>query len=179
MKTRDLSAATQAAIAQDVTKPGFLAEFVLPSQTIRISSRGAVTWNGANFIDLGFEVRGVSTTGGQSAMAGSLVISDADLTFATMILGESIADRPVRIWAFYGDTSPAALDPFPIFSGVADEAQIDPDGMRVTVGLMQQRIATTNAPRVFMTHENGFRHLRPPGFQISWGGEVFTLDPER
>jgi hypothetical protein len=110
---------------------------------------------------------------GKGKQTGSLDLINTDLAYSALVLNEGVADRGVRIWKFYGD-NPATLDPVSVFDGVADEADIGPDAVHIT--LVGQNNKTLYAPRRFIGPGTGFNHLCPAGTKITWGGQTYILE---
>jgi hypothetical protein len=180
MTLRDLSAGYLTEAAKTVTLPGLLVEieFASPTAPLRVSSRGDVTWDGKIFVEWGFRSDGLETDGAQATVSGQLVFDDPTLALTTLVLQNAIADRPIRVWPFYG-AAPGLFDPLYLFEGVGDDAAIDPTTGRVTISIMQGGGSTLFAPRTYITRENGFNWITPRGTIIPWAGEVYILEGER
>lgn len=172
MTARTLSPLVTTEIAKPITAPGFLIEILWPTP-FRASSRGDINWNGSVFIRFGFDVRGLGGDG--SAMNGSIAFDDIDLTMATLIFTNGIADVPINVWKIYGETQ-GRFDPVPLFTGVGDDASSDATLKRTTISLVEARTATLFAPREYMSRETGFNVLPPRGTVIHWNGEQFVLE---
>jgi hypothetical protein len=169
---RTLTTATATATESTVTTPAYLVEISF-SAVIRLSTRGDQSWGGYTWTGgrLG-KVSGLSWDG-KGAQTGSIDIINTDLAYSSLVLNDGVADRPVKIWKFYGD-NPGALDPVAVFDGVADEADIGPDAVRIT--LVGQNNKTLYAPRRFIGPGIGFNQLRPAGTKITWGGQTYILE---
>jgi len=167
-----LTAATEAETQKSITTPAYFVQIDF-SSVIRLSSRGDQSWNGEAWAGgrLG-KISGLSWDG-KGTQSGSMEIINTDLAYSSLVLNEGVADRTVKIWKFYGDT-PATADPVAVFDGVADEADIDAD--RVRILLSSSKTKTLHAPRRFIGAATGFNHLAPAGTRISWGGQVFVLE---
>ncbi len=169
---RALSSSTQAETEKTVTTPAFLVEIAF-STILRLSTRGDQSWNG--YAWTGGRVGKISGLqwDGQGRQSGGIELINSDLAYSALVLNEGVADRGVKIWKFYGD-NPALDDPVAVFDGVADDATIGPDAVRI--GLVGERASTLYAPRRFIGPATGFNHLSPAGTRLSWGGENYTLE---
>lgn len=172
MSLRPISTGLQGLIGQTVTLPGYLVAIEFPSQTVRMSSRGTVAWDGHTWLAYDLEVSGLSSDG-SGEVAGVLRVGNTDNALSALILGDGIAGRPVTIHAFYGD-APAADEVEEIFAGQGDEAGLD---LRVAeIKLISDSIARVLLPRGRITPAAGFNHLTPPGTVLTWNGEKITLE---
>lgn len=170
-----VSANVSTEVARTVTRPGYLVEIAF-STPFRISTRGDINWNGAVFITWGAEVD-IEVDASRSALAGTLRLHNTENALGTLILLEGIADRPIRIWSFYGET-PGLFDAVPQLFGVGDGASIDPGKGTVTISVMQAGGTTLYSPRSYITREGGFNFVPAAGSLYSWGGEQFRLERE-
>lgn len=67
-----------------------------------------------------------------------------------------------------------ANDVIPLFSGVANEIELDEK--RVTISLLPQSAKTQYVPNRYITKYNNFNWLPKTGTQIVWGNETFILE---
>lgn len=169
---RALTSAINTATSTTVTTPAYLVEIGF-SVVLRLSSRNDQSWGGQTWTGgrIG-KVSGLSWDG-KGQQSGALEIINSDLAYSALVLNEGVADRPVRIWKFYGD-NPAASDPVAVFDGVADEAEISQDRVRIT--LAGENAQTLSSPRRFIGAATGFNHLAPAGTKITWNNEIYTLE---
>jgi hypothetical protein len=169
---RTLSAPTESATELTITRPGWLVEIGF-NTPLRLSSRDDQTWNSQTWI--GGRIKRLSglSSDGSGIQRGTLELINTDLVYSALVLGEGIADKTVKIWKFYGD-NPAAGDPVAVFDGAADDADIGPDAVRIT--LTGENVRTLYSPRRFIGAGTGFNHLRPVGTKINWGGQVYILE---
>jgi len=174
---RVLSAGFTAALSAPVTVPGYLVEinFATP---FRMCSRATITWNGLTWSRWGVELRGIVTDGAQSAISGSLLMENTDNTLGTLILGEGVADRAIKIWQIYGET-PNVIDALFLMQGVGDSASIDINAGTVEVSIMQSGGATLYTPRRYITREEGFQAIPANGTVVQWAGESYVLEGDR
>jgi hypothetical protein len=157
-------------------EPGYLVEILFPTP-LRLSTRGQVAWSGQTWLPWRVSVQGLTVDAQGSESTGSLVIGNADYSISALILLNGIAQRGVNIWKFYSAT-PGASDPVQIFAGLADAASFDPANRNVSVTLGQANTRALDAPRFYITAENGFNFVPAPGSFIDWDGERFELTPE-
>lgn len=161
---RDLSGSLPADIAAPITRPGYLVEIGF-ADPLRLSSRGdqsydGLVWTGGRLGKLAITEAG-----------GSLELMNTDLLAGALVMGEGVADRAVRVWAFYGD-DPA--DVAALFDGVADGAEIGADRVRLT--LAAQNARTLFSPRRFVGPSAGFSRLTQAGTRLAWGGQTIILE---
>ena len=168
---RTLSTPTLTATGLIVTQPGYLVEIAF-STIVRMSSRADVSWNTFTWLasDVSVEGLGADGAGGQS---GGLTIGNLDNVMGALVLNEGVAGRAVKIWKFY-EGAIAASDPVAMFSGWADEVEIDAGQVRIT--LVAASLQSLFSPRTYITPGNGFNHLPPAGTIINWGGQAYQLE---
>lgn len=176
--TRTLTAALTTEVTRDVTSPGYLIEIQF-STPLRLSTRGTMVWSGNTWTTWGAIVRGIATDSQGDESSASIMLWNGDYTLSALVLGEGIANRVVNIWKFYGDSALTVTDPVHVFSGVADDASVNPTNGEVTINLVRVNAAAQFAPRFYITPDNGFSFLPAPGTVIDWDGERFILDPEQ
>lgn len=173
---RTVSVSIDAAISQPITAPGYLLEMSF-SSVIRLCSRGDLTVLGNDWLGWNFSVSGIGVDGTSGTQNGSLSISNTELDISTLILEEGIADRVIRVYKFYGD-APADNDPILLFEGVGGNTEIDTAASFVKVSLRQAKDSVQFAPSKYITVEQGFSMLPPPGTIIDFGGQSYILQPE-
>ena len=169
---RTLTPVADAALAATITRPIALVEIAF-SLASRLSTAGDVTW--AGYAWSGGQrvvVSGLSADGAGNQSA-RIEIGNADLAFGALVLGQGIADRPVRIWT--GDAAALAdADLTLAFEGVIASAEVTPAA--VTMTLAAQGSRTLYAPRRFVGASAGFTRLIPAGTQIKIGATTYTLE---
>ena len=169
---RTLTPVADAALAATITRPIALVEIAF-SPASRLSTAGDVTW--AGYAWSGGQrvvVSGLSADGAGNQSA-RIEIGNADLAFGALVLGQGIADRPVRIWT--GDAAALAdADLTLAFEGVIASAEVTPAA--VTMTLAAQGSRTLYAPRRFVGASAGFTRLIPAGTQIKIGATTYTLE---
>lgn len=174
---RTPSTGTAAEIAKPVTAPRFFVEMLF-STPWRITSGGVdITWSGNLWSAYNVRISGFGIDGAQSGQSGTITLGDTDGTATGFINGQGIADRAVNVWAYWGE-APGAADPVYLFSGVMDSAEWSADGKAVSIKCEQGNAATLYSPRFYLTPDNGFDDMPPPGTLISWNGETFELTAE-
>lgn len=174
--SRLISPATLAATRATVTSPGYLVEIDF-STPVYLSSRGLMVWSGQNWVPWGIGVA-LEFDGANSSLNGTLRLLNTDLAIGALVLGEGIAGKAIQIWSFYGDAALADDDPEPIFSGVGNGAEIDPDSGIVTISMQQVGGTTLYCPRTYINAASGHSFVPPTGTIINWNGETFVLRPE-
>lgn len=174
--TKELTSGVAAAVAATVTEPGYLVRLELAAQTLRLSTRSDVTWNGELYI-----ARGVRVTLDEDAETGEVnaevVIADADKAYTAIVLSSGVADRPMSIWQFYGNaTTLGRFDPVCRATGVGDEAEILVNEAAVRISMAATGGATMFSPRRYITKQEGFSILPPAGTVVVWAGEQYRLE---
>ena len=175
--TRTITAALTTEVGRDVTAPGYFVEVAFATP-LRLSSRGTMSWAGNTWTTWDVRVRGLATESGGSTSGGSIVLANGDYTISALVLGEGVANRAVKMWKFYGDSALTTSDPVQIFSGVADDAEIDPTRATVTLQLVQANASALFSPRLYITPETGFSYVPASGTVIDWAGERYVLGSE-
>lgn len=170
---RTLTAATATAIGLTITRPGFLVEIVFDAYTVRLSSFGDISWNGFVWVGAKVDVSGHTWDENGMVTGGRLRVGNHDGAIGALVLGQAIADRPVREWLVYGGAL-APEDPVKVFDGVGDDAEIGPKA--VTIGLAIAGSDSQYSPRELYGPATGFNHLPPVGEEISFNGERFRFE---
>lgn len=169
---RTLTPATTSATDATVTQPLYLIEIGF-APPLRLSTRGDVTWNalawsGGEAIDVSrLEADG---TGRQS---GTVQIGNLDDYVGTLVLGQGVADRPVKIWKADGAALDVA-DPVLVFDGVVERADVDT--ARVSLSLAGAGTRSAFAPRRVIGSASGFNFMLPAGTKIRIGADTYTLE---
>lgn len=164
--------AADAALSATITRPIALIEIGF-APVSRLSTRGDVSWGG----HLWSGVQRVTVSGlsadGSGSQSARLEIGNTDLVFGALVLGQGVADRPVRIWA--GDAAALADDDLMLaFDGVIASAEVA--DASVVMSLTAQGSRTLYAPRRFVGASAGFTQLIPAGTQIKIGSTTYTLE---
>ena len=162
---KTLSTTLQAETAKRVTTPGYLVQIGF-STILYYSTRGTQTWNGLTW------------TGGrlgkvQVGGSGTVELINTDLLIGALVLNEGIADRPIRVWAFYGD-NPGINDVSEVFAGVGDSCEVGDD--RVRIKLVTENRNTMSSPRRFINAAAGFNRLLPAKSRVTWGEETYVIE---
>lgn len=175
--SRELSPATVTRTSATVTEPGFLFRLAMPSQTLRLSSRGDVTYRGELYVARGMRWSGIEIDAETGAQSGSVAIADADSSVSAIVLNDGVADRAASVWKFYGDGPTINVgDVIPVFTGAGDAAQWNIDAALVTITLSDAGGLAQFSPRRYITRQEGFNVLPPASTQIVWGNEKFILE---
>ena len=174
--SKELTPGLTTAIAATVTEPGYLVRLELPAQTLRLSSRGDVTFRGELYVARGMRVV-LDEEGETGAVGATITIADADKTYTAIVLSEGIADRPLSVWQFYGNATTLGYgDAVCRATGVGDESEINVNEASVTLTMAEAGGATQFSPRRYITKQEGFSILPPSGTLIVWAGEQFKLE---
>lgn len=188
---RDLSAAFLAEAGATVKRPLWLVQIDF-DPVVRLCSWGDITYDGQVWAGADLRVDGIDS-GASGEQAGALTLGNASLEWSALILGEGIADRPVRIWQSYLGAITGAGDlvaitargglligyldaatagvVLPVFSGAGDDAEIGRDKVRLTLSSGSSR--WLRSPREY---GGDFTIVQPVGFRIPFNNEVFVLE---
>lgn len=175
--SRTLSTATNSAVQATVTRPGYLV-MISAAPVLRLSSRNDQSWNGYTWTGGRIKRVGDLSSGEAGEQQGRLDLVDTDDAITALLLNANLADTEVVIWEFYND-NPAPEDPVEFFRGVIDDCEINEKNGTATVRLVSESSSVAETPRRFINAASGFHHLSPEGKQITWGGQVYTLERER
>ena len=170
MRTR--TPATSSAADAAVTQPLYLIEIGF-TPALRLSTRGDVTWNSLSWS--GGEAIDVSSldADGSGRQSGTVQIGNLDDYVGTLVLGQGVADRPVKVWKADGVALDVA-DPVLVFDGVAQGADVDTS--RVSLSLAGSGTRSAYAPRRVIGPAAGFNFLLPAGTKIRIGADTYTLE---
>lgn len=169
---RTLTPAADAALAATITRPIALIEIGF-APTSRLSTAGDVTWSGYAWSGAQRVVVSGLSADGAGNQSARIEIGNADLAFGALVLGQGIADRPVKIWT--GDAAALAdADLTLAFDGVIASAEVT--DASVVMSLAAQGSRTLFSPRRFIGASAGFTRLIPAGTQIKIGATTYTLE---
>ena len=177
---RALSGPILAALAAQMTQPGYLVEIGWVGSVVRLSSRGDKNWNSLVWVGVGAAVSGLSWDG-TGEMRGSIQVLNGgtntvsgDFTALAVALG--VADIPIKVWIFDG-AALAVGDPFLVVDGFGDNCTIDP--AKVVFNFTSKRARTQFSPRRYICAEQGFSIIPPEGKRLDWGGQIYVLNRGR
>lgn len=160
--SRPVSSATDAAIAQTLTRPLTLVELGF-SPPVRLSSREQVVWNSQLW-----KAASMSVT--VSDRGGSVDIFNEELLFGQVVLAQGTAGRIARVWQLYGDGPDWTVDDAECqLDGEMGEAEI---ALRVRIALKHRPPQRT--PRLLFQPPT-FNHLPPAGLVIKTAAGTETL----
>jgi hypothetical protein len=159
------------AVGSAHTRPGHFV-YIDFSTPVRLCSRGDTVWQGQSWVGVGLS-RPVYQGDANGIQSGRLTATALDASLLALCLGEGIADRAVRIWAFDA-AALATSDPVLEFDGVGDSCT--GDAQKVTFALASERAGVLFAPNLLCIPGNGFNHLPQRGQVVAWGNEVFEFD---
>jgi len=180
--SRSISSPTLAAIAAQMTQPGYLIEIQFPPPPpatptwFRMSSRGDTNWNSLVWPGYGAEVRNLSWDG-SGEMRGTVTVNTGGTntaadTATSLALNYGFADIPIKIW-IYDKAALATGDPVLVLDGRGDTCQIGAD--KVVFNFTSKGARVQFSPRQYITKEAGFTFLPPDGKTIYWGGQRYVL----
>lgn len=166
---RSLSGTLSAALGAPVQRPAVLVEAQL-TVTQRWSSMSTFSWNSQTWTgrDLAVENLQVSAL----RVSGSIVLGNADDVAGTLVLGESIQDKVIRIWGFDAAAT-GASDIVWLCDAVGAGATVTPQ--RVTINL-RHKCEYVAVPRTLVLPVNGFNQLLPAGTVLTIAGTHYTLE---
>lgn len=167
---RTLSVATAAAMAAQLTQPGYFVHIDW-APPVYLTTRASSNWNGIAWEGAPLTVNGLSWLAA-AEQKGSIVLGNVDGRWAKRALDEGAADIRVRIWIFDA-AAIATADPVAVFDGSGDACDITERA--VTIALTAKRTRSLFAPRGYITRDNGFSIVPPNGKVIVWGGERYVF----
>lgn len=169
---RALTDATISATDATVTRPLYLIEIGF-APLLRLSTRGDVTWGG-NLWSGGEAIAvGSLEADGTGRQSGTVQIGNLDDYVGTLVLGQGVADRPVKVWKADGAALDVA-DPVLVFDGVIQSADVDTS--RVSLSLAGSGTRSAFVPSRVIGAASGFNFLLPAGTKIRIGADTYTLE---
>lgn len=161
-----------AAVAGPITTPAYLVELGF-STPIRLSTRGALTYAGVSWFAGGVTVSSLATGQG-GAKACTISVPNNQFAYSSIVLAETASGKKVRVWKLFGEPPYADDDAVLMFEGLIDDV---PDLVdNVTFNCSTQNMRTTSIPNVTIGAPY-FSNMPRPGQSITWGGEVYDLEP--
>lgn len=169
---RTVTAKITSAITGTVQSPAYLVELDF-SSAIRLCNKGTVTWGGVEWFMAGVSVTNIVTAEG-GGKGCAISIPNNAFAFSAIVLGETASGKRARVWKLFGDPPYADADALLVFDGLIDDV---PELIeKVTFNCSTQNFRTTSIPNV--TLGPPFMNFMPrTGQSITWGGEVYDLDP--
>lgn len=164
------SAATAAAQAATGTRPGWLLEV---GGVNRWCSRGDLTILGRPWLGADLTIQGLGA-GGNLAAGGRVTWTDADDALVTLMVTDQLADASAEVW-LYDAAAVADADPMPVFSGVLDAVDYDPERRRVTATLA----LPIRQPWPFLGPALGMNHAMPAGTVLRVGADTWVVERTR
>lgn len=176
---RTLSTNTGAAVAESVTKPGYLIEitFPVPVAPFRASSRGEGSWGGRFWRRFGFSIKGLASDTSRVSLEGQAIFQDPDNELGQLVGQFGIGDREINVWKFYGDDIDGLDADDPVHLGRMRGADCDEDcdTCVVSINMIMASVSTLYCPRTYLTPENGFNQMAEAGLVLEWKNERVAL----
>jgi hypothetical protein len=167
MKT--LSGPASTALAAPVQRPALLVQVGF-SPTERWSSMGTLSWDSHTWTARSLRVDDLQVQ--PLRVSGTLVLGNADDVAGTLVLGQGIQDRAIRIWG-YDAAATGAADVLWLCDAVGAAAQVDAREVRIT---LRHRTELQLSPRTQVGAAAGFTHLLPAGTVLRINGQAYTLE---
>lgn len=168
-----ISAGQQSAISGKVRHQRYLVEIELDAQTLRLASGGTYTVGGNTFVKSGVMVDQVKTGKGAGKTA-RIAIPNEDNVYTLLALTDTGFNyKPVKVWEFYGNTSPAEDDLNLIFTGeVYAVPSID---RNIILDCATTKMKTKMVPDLTLGPPD-VNHLPYTGQRVVVGNEVYTVE---
>lgn len=170
---RAISTGLATELAKTVTRVGYLLQ-INGSEIRRWSNLGDVTYLGVPWADVDFEITGLRWDADRDPEC-QLRMNNLDSAAAAWFLLEPLADVTVDLYQFAAGA---------LADGDAPQiARFVFDGMTVRLATLEARLTAQSSlysysPRRRVDSSNGFSYALPKGTQITWGNEVFIVEPE-
>lgn len=142
---RGLTSAMNTALTGAVVEPAFLAKFEFPDGDLRLwTGSSAITYNAESYTGLG-NLIGVSMpkeTSDGSASGVTFSISGIPSTHVSLALSNTYQNAPCYLWfACMATASTFVADPYLMFSGLMDVAELSDDGETATISVKAEGFA--------------------------------------
>lgn len=164
---RTTSAALDAALAKQITQPGYLVRLVPPGggSPMQLCDVGDIANPLGTFNHHDFNVRGAGTD------SVALDLQNVDNAMGAFVLAaDPLGDVAVRIWKF-DKADPTTLVPLGEYLPQSATVGID----RVGLALRAQNLAYTYAPTKRVIPRDGFRFAMRPGEILLWGAQRILI----
>lgn len=142
---RGLTSAMNTALTGSVVEPAFLAKFEFPDGDLRLwTGSSAITYNAESYTGLG-NLIGVSMpkeTSDGSASGVTFSISGIPSSHISLALSNTYQNAPCYLWfACMATSSTFVADPYLMFSGLMDVAELSDDGETATISVKAEGFA--------------------------------------
>jgi hypothetical protein len=171
--TRAVSTGLQAELDKTVTRIGYLLQ-INGSEIRRWSNLGDTTYLAVPWAGVDFDISGLRWDTDRDPDC-TLKVSNLDSAVAAWFMLEQLQDVTVDIYQF----APAALadgDASYLAKFVFDSCQIKLDVLEARLVAYSSLYAYS--PRRRVDSSNGFNFALPKGTQVTWGNEVYIVEPE-
>ena len=173
--SRTIDSGLSSELTADVTRPLYLL-YLGFNTPLRLSSRKDISWGGYLWSSKGFEVNGFSWGAG-GAQSGTIRLPNESNDMTAVVLGETTADKQVKLWVTYLDTDGNIVTPEEYAIGVMDGVTAGLDYVDLDVILSNSVRGTALRKRI--TAAEGFNFLPAPGTKITWGNIEITIERRR
>ena len=171
---RALSTPTANAVAARSTAPGYLVQIGW-TPTVRLSTLGDLTWNGAVWVAADIAVQGLRWAQA-GTVTGTLRLGNSTAQYSAYALNQGVAGVAIRVWALDRNAT-ATGDPVAVFDGEGGSLNLDEDAISIEIASRKAR--ALKAPRVRIIAANGFSQLPVAGSTFRWGGQRYVLQRGR
>ncbi|MBP6735035.1 MAG: hypothetical protein KA142_10175 [Chromatiaceae bacterium] len=162
---RILSDVALAAVAAQVTAPGYLVAFTSGAAILRYSSRGELSYNGQTWL-------GGASIKRQSPTDWTLTMPNTDNAASAIVLSDALEQATVSVWAYLANAVP--VESILLFTGYVNQVT------RVTTQFVEMSLASVSLGRSrlpdIILAPPLLNYMPPPGTSIAWGGKIYYLE---
>lgn len=168
--SRPLSTGMLATASSGSNSPLFFIEIDwTPSFASYLCSYGALTWNGQAWVGANVAISDF----GPDGKPARIILGDTDAAFRTLLLGNGLRDKRIRIWKAYREALSSA-DPILLFDGYADGSDWADGKLSFNLDWTSSDVTTT--PRERIGPGIGVNFVAAPNTKISWAGQILVLE---
>lgn len=168
MSERNITAGVKAGLGEQVISPHILCELDFPSGVVRFwTGPNDIDWNSQTWESNGREIAfsAISETTDGSSQGISIDVSGIDSSDVSDVVDDEFQDSDATIWlALYdADTHSLAADPFQMFKGKMDQADLRDDGSSATISIKCESRLINQIKRISYRYTNQDQQLLYPG----------------
>lgn len=168
MSERDLTVGVKSGLAQTVISPHVLCELDFPSGRVNFwTGEASIDWDSKTWMATGRAINfsAISETTDGSSQGVSIDISGLDSDDVSDVVDDEFQDSNATIWiALYDpNTHTIMADPFQMFRGKMDSADLRDDGNQALISIRCESRLINQVKRISYRYTNQDQQLLYPG----------------
>lgn len=162
----------QAELDALVRRPRYFAQLTLGATVLRIAMAREVTFDGNVFAKTGLNVKNLSIGKGGVQTCRVLVQNENNI-YTQLLVALPFAERPIKVWKYYGNTDPTVDDAKLIFDGQI--INVPSIGDEVAFDCVSTNGVTRTIPNVTIGPPE-VKHMPRNGQRLVFPSEIYTIE---